>query len=183
MSHEHDKRIVRQCLAGDTELFGTLVERYQTPLFNAALKIVQNYDDADEVTQAVFVKAFEKLHTYDPKFKFFSWIYRMVVNESLNFVSRKKNFDELSPDFVSEARTPLESFQEAELSDFLQDAIMKLQLDYRVVIVLRHFGDLSYKDMSYVLELPEKTVKSRLFTARNMLRDILITRGISIHDR
>ncbi len=179
MSHEHDKRIVRQCLAGDTELFGTLVERYQIQLFNAALKFVQNYDDAVEITQSVFVKAFEKLHTYDPKFRFFSWIYRMIINESLNFVNRKKHFEELSPAFVSEAKTPLESFQDAELNDFVQDAIMKLEIDYRAVIVLRHFGDLSYKDMSYVLDLPEKTVKSRLFTARSMLRDILITKGIS----
>ena len=182
MLEPEDYKVVRQCLEGQTDVFEKIVEKYQTPVYNAALRIVESRDDAEEITQTVFVRAFEKLEGYNPKFKFFSWLYRMAVNESLNFVSQKKQHEALSPMLVSKAKTPVESYQDKELSERIQEALMLLQVDYRVVIILRHFEGLTYEQMSYILDVPEKTVKSRLFTARHLLKDILSTRGVIDHD-
>ena len=91
MSNEPDVQLIEQCLNGNNRAFGDLVERYQKPLFNAALKIVNDRDMAKDVTQIAFIRAYEKLDTYNQKFKFFSWIYRMVVNEAINVLRQQKN--------------------------------------------------------------------------------------------
>lgn len=178
MSDADDNRAVSECLQGHTDAFEILVDKYQTPVFNTALRIVKSHNDAEEITQIVFVKAFVNLKRFNAKYKFFSWIYRMTVNESLNFANQKKPHEALHPTLVSETQTPVESFQQQELSERVQDALMLLAVDYRVVIVLRHFEELSYQQISYILDLPEKTVKSRLFTARQLLKNILSASGV-----
>lgn len=173
--------LIRECLMGHPESFEALVDKYQKPIFNVALRMLNNHEDARDVTQSVFVKAFEKLDTYSPKYKFFSWIYRMVINDSINFINKRKRLDELDPKMIAPEKGPEQEYHEIELSERIQDALMQLQIDYRAVIVLRHFEDLSYREIAFVLDLPEKTVKSRLFTSRQMLKDILLTKGIA-HD-
>jgi RNA polymerase sigma-70 factor (ECF subfamily) len=177
-TEQKDSMLVEECLKGNTEAFGLLVEKYQKPIFNVALRMVNDYDDAQDITQSVFVKAFEKLDAFNPKYKFFSWIYKMTVNESVNFLNQRKRFSELDRETVSSEKTPEEHYLNDELSAKIQDAIMDLQTDYRVAIVLRHFADLSYREIGYILDLAEKTVKSRLFTARRLLYDILKKRGV-----
>lgn len=181
-TEQKDSMLVEKCLKGNTEAFGLLVEKYQKPIFNMALRMVNDYDDAQDITQSVFVKAFGKLDGFNPKYKFFNWIYRMTINESINSLKERKHFVELDQAMVSSEKTPEEHYSNDELSEKIQDAIMDLQIDHRVPIVLRHFADLSYKELGYILELPEKTVKSRLFTARRLLHDILIKRGVMAHD-
>ena len=85
MVDDQDQALVRQCLDGHTRAFEALVDRYQKPLFNVALRMLDDAQDAEDITQTVFIKAFEKLATYDDRYKFFSWIYKMTVNEALNF--------------------------------------------------------------------------------------------------
>ncbi|MFQ5771497.1 MAG: RNA polymerase sigma factor [bacterium] len=182
MTEPKDSALVKECLAGNTKAFEFIIDRYQKPIFNVALRMVNDYEDAQDVTQAVFVKAFEKLDTFKPKFKFFSWIYRMVINESINFINQKKQVDKLDRAFLSKAKTPEQNYLDIELREKIQKALMDLPIDYRVVIILRHFEELSYNEMSYILKIPEKTVKSRLFTARQNLRNILLKKGIVTHD-
>ncbi|HEY4643594.1 MAG TPA: sigma-70 family RNA polymerase sigma factor [Bacteroidota bacterium] len=177
MKEDSDILIVRQCLNGDTRAFETIVEKYQRPLFNAALRIIDNYQDAEDVTQTAFVKAFEKLSTFDPKFKFFSWLYRIAVNEALNLVNQRKPQEGVTEDLPSEDKAPDEKYDENEMSEMIQDALMTLKVDHRIVIVLKHFHDLSYKEMGQILDLPEKTVKSRLFMAREQLKSRLTRKG------
>ena len=81
--------LVEACLSGDTSAFGRLVDTYERPLYNAALRITNSRDDAMDATQSAFVKAYEKLHTFNSSYRFFSWIYRIAVNEALNIVQRK----------------------------------------------------------------------------------------------
>lgn len=179
MPETDDFRCVQQCLNGDTSAFATLVDRYQTPLFNAALRITGNQHDAQDVVQGVFLKAFEKLDTFNPKFKFFSWIYRMTVNSAINLVNQRRPLQSLETESVAGDESPAEALGDLEVREKVEEALMRLQIDSRVVIVLRHFGEFSYREMSYILDIPEKTVKSRLFSARQLLKDILQTRGIS----
>ncbi|MGH8015367.1 MAG: RNA polymerase sigma factor, partial [Candidatus Zixiibacteriota bacterium] len=91
MTKAYDIKIIEECLNGNRQAFGELVEKYQKPLFNAALKIVNDWDVAKDVTQTAFIRAYEKLTSYDRQFKFFSWIYKMVVNESINVLRQQKN--------------------------------------------------------------------------------------------
>ena len=177
MTEREDKALVRECLGGDTQAFEVLVDRYQKVLFNVALRMLHNHEDAMDATQTAFIKAYEKLDTFNPKFKFFSWIYKIMVNESLNMISRRRPQDEVSPNLVSRDRNPEEDYEENVIVEQVQAAIVELPLDYRRVVVLRHFGNLSYKEMSGALDIPEKTVKSRLYTARRMMQEILLKMG------
>lgn len=131
-----------------------------------------------DVTQTAFIKAYEKLDTYNPKYKFFSWIYKIMINESLNVLNRRQPLGPVDSNLVSHDKTPDEEYQENWMAERVQAAVANLPLDYRRLIVLRHFGNLSYRDMSGALDLPEKTVKSRLYTARQMLKDLLLNRGV-----
>jgi RNA polymerase sigma-70 factor (ECF subfamily) len=178
MQEPDDRDLVRRCLSGDLKAFETILERYQKPLFNVALRVLSNADDAADVTQATFVKAYEKLNSYDDRYKFFSWLYRIAVNTSLNFLDQKKRSDLLGDEDVSEGNRLEEELHASERVEKLEDAILNLPVEYRVVIVLKHFHDLSYEEMGLILDIPEKTVKSRLFTARQMLKDILIKAGL-----
>lgn len=161
------------CARGHPESFEPLVERYYKVLFNVALRLVNDYEEARDVTQTTFMKAFEKIDTYDPKHKFFSWIYRILINESLNHLSRRKPQEPVDPGMVAGGGTPEDSLNRLRQSERVQAGLTHLSLEHRQVIVLRHFADLSYKEIASVLSIAEKTVKSRLFSARRQLCAVL----------
>lgn len=131
--------------------------------------MLDNAQDAEDVTQTVFLNAFVKLRTYDPSYRFFSWIYRMTVNESLNVLKRRKRTVTLEDeaDIPAPGAAPDRA---TEVQDRVGKALMRLKPDDRAVVVLRHFVSFSYEEIADVLEIPVRTVKSRLFTARERLR-------------
>ena len=174
-----DAKIVEACLAGDGKAYRMLIDRYERKLFNAAYRVVDDYEDAMDATQTAFVKAYQNLRSFDPSRRFFSWIYRILLNESLNIVKARKRFDRLDDDVTVTSRNPEESFGDDETGRRVQSALMDLKTDHRVVIVLKHFQDMSYREMSEVVGVPEKTIKSRLFSARQQLKDILLRKGIA----
>jgi len=175
-----DAVLVRECLAGDQRAFEKLVRKYQKPLYNLALRMVRDPDDAMDVVQGVFVKVYEKLDSYDEKHGFFSWIYRITINESINFSKRARRADEYESGVTAALAPSQEAAHDAEaLSEEIEKGIAMLKLDYRLVIVLKHYLDFSYQEMADVLAIPEKTVKSRLFSARQQLKEILIARGVT----
>ena len=179
MKERNDSMLVDQCLKGDNRAYETLVLRYEKPIYNLALRMVKVPEDAEDITQTVFVKAYEKLDSYNPAHRFFSWIYRIAVNESINFCKRSRRTDDYESGVTgSDDETPEQRFRDGELSENIGIAIARLKMDYRLVIVLKHFHDFSYQEMSDVLQIPEKTVKSRLFTARQQLKVILEKEGI-----
>jgi RNA polymerase sigma-70 factor (ECF subfamily) len=182
MVNNSDSELVRECLESNISAFEVLIDRYQKTLFNTTLRMVKDYDDAKDIVQTVFIKAYENLDKYNPKFNFFSWIYKMLVNESINFLKQRKRHMALNQNIMTQKSTPEESYCQNEFSRNVSDAVADLPLIYRMVIVFRHFADLSYRDLSYVLGIPEKTVKSRLFTARRMLGEIFTERGILVHE-
>lgn len=177
VSPTDDAELVRGCLDGDVRAFGTLVDRYQKAIFNAALRMVSDFEEAKDIAQNVFLKAYENLPSYDPTYRFYSWIYRIAVNESINHLHRRNRTEPMEGEWESAQRGPEEAFANAELGRVVQDALMTLKSDYRSVVVLRHFLDCSYEEMSQILQVPEKTVKSRLFTARQLLKDVLQRKG------
>ncbi len=168
-----DRALVRRYLDGERAAGDELVNRYHRSVFNVALRMLGNVQDAEDVTQTTFGNAFEALDSYDPKYRFFSWIYRMTFNESLNTLKRRKNVVTLDGGFDFPATGEVsESATEAE--EKVGRALLELKPDDRAVVVLRHFVSFSYEEISDVLGVPVKTVKSRLFTARERLRQSLL---------
>lgn len=173
-----DFKLVSDCLSGNGRSYEVLVEKYHKIIFRLANKFAKDFDDAEEITQSVFVKAYENLKDYNPKYKFFSWLYRITVNESINFEKRKKSVEKISENFRSVNDDPDKIYDNNALSDVITDALMELDMLYRMPVVLKHFLDYSYKELSYLLGVPEKTVKSRLFTGRQLLKDILVKKRV-----
>jgi len=182
MTDNSDAQLVQQCLDGNTKGFEALVEKYQKAIFNGALKMVRDYQDAQDIAQSVFVKAYEKLGNFDPRYKFFSWLYRIMVNETMNFISKQKNHADLNSSIESPDNTPEENLREKQLSELIQESLMMLRPEYRAVIVLRHFADLSYRELGFVFDLPVKTVKSRLFESRKRLCCMLMEKGVTVRE-
>jgi RNA polymerase sigma-70 factor (ECF subfamily) len=175
-SDEDDGALLARYRKGDQQAFAELVVRYQRPLYNAALWIVRKPEDASDVTQIVFLRVAERLDEYDPKHKFFSWIYRIAVNESLNLLRRSGREDELDDetDFAAnEAADPAWQIVQAEQSRRIQAAMQKLKANDRMVLMLRHFSELGYEEIADILAVDVKTVKSRLYEARQRLRGLL----------
>lgn len=174
-----DKQLVQRFLGGDRRAFEVLVDRYERMVYNVALRMTNDSDDAKDITQNVFIRASEKLGTYDPRYKFFSWLYRISVNESINFLDSRKKNEHLAEDIVTHEKGPDEILQDHFLSASIEEGLMRLSNENRVIIVLRHFGDLSYEEIGSILDVPPKTVKSRLFSARQALKKILTERMAS----
>ena len=182
MIHDEDQGLVRQTLAGDGSAFERIVEKYQKTVFNVALRMTRETKDAEDIAQEVFLKAYERLESYKPEYRFFSWLYRIALNESLNSLDQKKRFEGLDEEMATDGPDPDEVAEANERSRKIADAIMELKVDYRAVVVLKHFEGLSYEEIAQILEISEKKVKSRLFTAREVLRDILLKRGLGSDD-
>jgi RNA polymerase sigma-70 factor (ECF subfamily) len=169
---DEDAVWVARCLRGDSSAFEPLVRRYQRLLFTVALRIVGDYEDARDATQSAFVRAYQGLGSYDPERKFFSWMYRIVVNECLNVRRARKPQEPLMGTLEAEGGS-VDTLEASERHDRVQAALMRLSGPYREVVVLRYFADLSYREISEAVGVPEKTVKSRLFTARRELGELL----------
>ena len=173
VEEEDDQALLAGIRRGDRAAFKALVERYQGPLYNAAFRIVGNSGDAEDVTQVVFLKIVERLDEYDPKYKFFSWIYRIAVNEALNLLRRGRRDEPLDDDVEfegPETLNPERQLSDMQVSSHVQAALMRLNPDERAVLTLRHFSECSYAEIGDILGLEEKTVKSRLFEARGRLK-------------
>ncbi|MEO8520892.1 MAG: sigma-70 family RNA polymerase sigma factor [Acidobacteriota bacterium] len=169
-----DARIVRRCLDGDGAAFADLVDRYQGVLYNVAHRMLGNEEDARDAAQNAFIKAYEKLATYDADRRFFSWIYRILTNECLNFRRRPAMLALGADTETAEDRHGApDGVEAAERRRDVKRAILSLPPAYREVIVLRHFGSLSYDEMSDAIGVPVKTVKSRLYSARQQLAGAL----------
>ncbi len=177
MNKPDDTELIDRCIKGDRQAFEDLLNQYEKPVFNAALRMLNSRDDANDVTQTVFLKVFENLDSYDPSRRFFSWIYRITLNESINWLGKQNRLEPLQPEAADSGKSPEQEVTSAQVSENVQAALMTIGTDYRTVIVLKHFLGCSYVEISDVLEIPEKKVKSRLYTARQLLKEALTQTG------
>ena len=170
---ELDRMCVERCLAGETNAFEGILDRYERPVYNAIVRMGADSEEARDLCQQVFIKAFQHLDTYDPARRFFSWLYRVAVNETINAMRARRAWEPLSETLRTETANPEEAMAETEQHNEMQRALVALDMKYRLAIIVCHFLQLSYDEAANVLAVPVKTVKSRLFTARQMLREIL----------
>lgn len=179
MTDDPDAALVMQCRAGDRLAFDRLLARYERPIFNAAYRILHHREDATDVTQTAFLRAYENFDRFDPGQRFFSWIYRIAVNEALDLSNGRRRNEPMPEEIASDRPGPERNAETDQMDLGMQDALMAIPVDYRTLVVLKHVQDCSYEEIAAILECPVKTVKSRLFTARQALRQVLIDRGLA----
>ena len=173
-SGHHDEAVlIQQALDGNPEAFGTLVTRYQHVMYTVALRMLGNTEDARDVTQDAFVKAYRQLATFDSSYRFFSWMYRIVINESFNAIRSRRPQEPLDVELAGNG-SPFDNALAIERHEHIEAALQRLSPEYRAVVVLRHFAGQSYGEIAAALGIPEKTVKSRLYSARQLLGEMLL---------
>ncbi len=189
MDKDREVALVRRCQNGDRQAMDSLVRLFEKPVFSAAYRMLGNADEASDVSQTAFVKFFENIRRFDPNFRLFSWIYRITVNEALDQLRRRRRFEPLTESAQSDGQfdgqfdgmdgdSSQEAVATSQLCREVQGILMHLQKDHRAVIVLHYFSACSYRQISEILEVPEKTVKSRLFSARRQMKSLLEQHGI-----
>ncbi len=173
MIGKDDNELVYEVIHGNISSFEILIERYQKTVFNMVLRMVNDEDTARDLTQDIFIKAFEKMGSFNFQYRFFSWIYRIACNETINYLKSKRRFEGLK---VAEMKSDEENpgILSTEKSKKLRLSLRQLRADFRLLILLKYFFGLSYEEMSEILKISEKKVKARLFTAREQLRKMLI---------
>ena len=169
---------IRRSQAGDGRAFGEVVAVYERIVYTVALRMTGDRDEAQDLTQTVFVKAYRSLGEFDPRRRFFSWIYRITLNECIDALRKRRPEAPLDPEMVDPGETPDDRAERHERESLVQEMLLRLSEDHREVIVLRHYLQQSYAEMGEALRLPESTVKSRLFEARQRLGSLLRERGI-----
>jgi RNA polymerase sigma-70 factor, ECF subfamily len=171
---DDDHDVIRQVLKGDVNKYRLLVEKHQRAVFNLCYQMLNNFEDAEELTQDVFVRAYEHLGGFRFKYRFFSWIYRIAINRTLAHIKQQSRLTG-----IEDIRHKMAATDEADndRSTHLKMAIDLLKENYKTVIILKYYEQLSYKEMSVILEIPEKTIRSRLYDARIKMKQLLEDTG------
>ncbi|MBI9048743.1 MAG: sigma-70 family RNA polymerase sigma factor [Anaerolineaceae bacterium] len=177
-----DQNLVMRTLTGETHAYSDLVQRYQGSVFNICYRLLGERREAEDLTQEAFIRAYQRLQTFDTQREFGPWMRRLTVNLCYNQL-QKRRFEEMPLEeettlnmwqIPRETNQPEKVFLQAERHSSLRAALLELNTQYRVVIELRHFHDLSYEEISTELNLPINTVKSHIFRARKQLAQILV---------
>mgnify|MGYP003576130186 CR=1 FL=1 len=182
---KNDFQLVERAKDGDQRAYAELMQRYKDSIYFMTLKMINNKDDAMDLTVETFGKAFENLDRYKPDFAFSTWLFRIATNNSIDFI-RKKRLSVISIDNMvdeegddrplqikSDTHNPEETSIKKQQSKELKDIVDKLPSRYKTLIVLRYFDELSYEEIAQQLDLPLGTVKAQLFRARDLLSNII----------
>lgn len=179
-----DRALVERILEGERDLFTTLVKRYEKRVVNYIYRITHRYEEAHDLAQEVFVKVYLALDRYDPKYQFSTWLFRIAQNSSIDALRKKaiaevplvRQTDDDAPkerEFADAGVSPYRALKNKQLSAAIDKAVAGLPPDYRELIQLRHFAEMSYEEIATMKKLPLGTVKNKLFRARNLLKETL----------
>ena len=190
MDRDEERRIIAQVCAGDTNAFEALVVAYQKQVYNLALRTVGNEEDAADMTQEVFLRAYRALGTFRGESKFSVWLYRLTTNVCIDFLRSRRRHptvsltasedDDEQPQFdlpADERTSPEQQLTRSEMRRAVARGLDSLPDDARKILILRELNGLSYAEIGKVLHLEAGTVKSRLFRARRKLCDFLLADG------
>ncbi len=178
-----DQILVERSLQGEQQAFGQLVGRYQKSVYNLAYRMTGRREDAENLTQETFLRAYAKLETFQIGRRFSPWLFRIASNLCINWKSRRER-RELSLDSLDESQKeqllfsdasadPLFQIEQDQLQTLLQQEILALPIRYRLVFTLRYVEDHSCREIAEILDMPEGTVKTHLFRARRILKEKL----------
>jgi RNA polymerase sigma-70 factor (ECF subfamily) len=176
-----DDELVRRAQKGDLRSFDVLVKRYQKKVYFVAYRMVKNHDTADDIAQETFIKAYYAIKSFKTGYRLYTWLYRICMNLSINYLKRQKlivpesQFQEETSPLEVEATgpDPLESLESKELGQKIERAVDSLPPKFKAVLVLRMYEDLSYEEIAKALKITQGTVMSRLFRARERMQELL----------
>ncbi|MEO1515999.1 MAG: sigma-70 family RNA polymerase sigma factor [Bacteroidota bacterium] len=183
---QEDYDLVLRAIDGNQKAYSTLMDRYRSSIFHMMLKMVNNREDADDLTLEAFGKAFNKLPSYAPRYAFSTWLFKIAINNCIDYIRKKRlNLlsidDPIEPhsdhDYSSNIRSntldPEEKFIRKQRVKLMRTIMGKLSLKYRLMIELRFFEELSYDEIAKELNIPLGTVKAQLFRAKEILYQLL----------
>lgn len=180
----HSRSLVERIIAGDIGAFRSFIQQYQRLVSHIVFRMVSNQADREDICQDVFVKVYQNLKDFQFESRLSTWIAKIAYNTSINFLEKRKNL--LLGDLPSQGGSldgfsandilPDESAEKNDLSFRLQAEIEKMPIHFRTILTLYHLDEMSYDEISEIMQLPEGTVKSYLFRARRLLKERLISK-------
>ncbi|MDH5751282.1 MAG: sigma-70 family RNA polymerase sigma factor [Deltaproteobacteria bacterium] len=188
-SYQKDAQLIAAFKKGDQNAFQELVLKYESRVYNHCLRMINDEVESFDLTQEVFLKVFRKIKNYEHTYSFYTWLYRITVNSCIDYMRRRKrglqsvslssnlgdNLNEAGreQDVPDTTYVPTTEFEKGELSDVLNKAIAELSDKLKVIIVLKEMEGFSYEEIAEILGVSRGTVKSRLFRARERLKELL----------
>lgn len=185
-SNNDDYSIVKAAIRGNQRAYETLMNRYRTPIYHMMLKMVNNREDADDLTIEAFGKAFSKLSSYVPRYAFSTWLFRIAINNGIDHIRRKRlqilsidepmdgdNSGDYSSNIPSYTLNPEQEIIRNQRLGLMRELLGHLSQKYRLMIELRYFEEMSYEEISTELDIPLGTVKAQLFRAKEVLSNLL----------
>jgi RNA polymerase sigma-70 factor (ECF subfamily) len=184
---QKDYELVQRATKGkDQQAFSDLMEKYRDPIYYMLLKMVNNNDDAEDLTLEAFGKAFNRINQYTPNFAFSTWLFKIATNNCIDFLRKKKknvmsidnrvsnnDGDEYMFEIKSDGMTPEEITVNEQKIQLIRRYVKKLKPRYQILVEMRYFKEMSYEEISIELNLPLGTVKAQLFRAREFLYNIM----------
>lgn len=191
---EIDYALIRRAIAGDQQAYNDLMGRYRNAVFHLMYKKLNNREDADDLTQEAFSKAFHKLHTYTPTYAFSTWLFKIANNNCIDHIRRKKirfysiddpiqadSKKDYSDHIKADTLNPEQEFMHGQKIGMVRQVIGTLSFKYRLMIEMRFFEEMTYDEIAQELDIPLGTVKAQLFRAKEMMREQLQKPGPSAY--
>lgn len=179
MNHTADHDFIKQTLGGDTQAFGFIVEKYQGFIFTIVLRMVKVREEAEEISQDTFIKAFESLSSYRGESKFSSWLYSIAYRKAIDHIRKKKRhftselIKEITENKMETIENALGYLEEKERKDIIQQSILQLSKKEAAIITLYYFEDQSVKEIRTITGLSEDNIKIKLYRSRKKLFNLL----------
>jgi len=173
MDETTDKILVDKTQAGEVEAYKVLIIRHQSRIFYLGLNFHKNYEDAEDFTQEVFIRAYESIKSFSNSVPFSAWIYRIGYNHGINRISRKRTMeltDEAAEQIPDNLDTPETALEKKEQKVTVREILKKLPDIYNTVIKMRFFDGLSYAEIAEIVGKPINTIKSHIFRAKEMVK-------------
>jgi RNA polymerase sigma-70 factor (ECF subfamily) len=179
MNHNTDQYYVEKAMLGDTKAFGVLVERYQDFIFTIVLRMVKVREEAEEVAQDAFIKAYESLSSFRGESKFSSWLYSIAYRKALDSIRKSKRqqtselIEEITESNFEPVENALQYLEDQERKKIIQDCIMQLPESEAAIITLYYFEELSVREITSIVNLTEDNIKVKLYRSRKKLHSLL----------
>jgi len=187
MKEQSEQTLIKRCKDGELQAFEELISKYETKVFNITFRILGDYTEAEDISQDILVKVFRSIKGFKEQSSFYTWLYRITVNECMDAVKKRKKTVAYSIDSPIETEDDVikreiqdsgesveEKVERKELRKYLADAMNLISHEHRMVIVLRDIQGFSYEEIAEIIKCPPGTVKSRINRARCELKDILM---------
>lgn len=178
------EKYIKNLINKDQIAFGKLVEEYQTKFLSMAYKFTNDYNDAEDLCQEIFIKVYKNLTGFKNQSKLSTWLYKIAMNTCLDWSRRNKpnilniiNIMDKSVRGIKDKNNTEQIILYKERQHMVHKAVYNLKDKYKTIIILYHFNQLSYKEISYILNIPVKTIETRLYRGRKLIKEQLVKEG------